>query len=245
MTIDWWTLGLQTINIALLIWLLQRFFWKPIAAMIAERRSAAEKALSDAQAERDKAQAALAEIAKTRAGFAAERETILADARAGAERAATGEAAQAKQAADALVAAANVGIAKDRDAADRAWASRASDLAVDIARRLAARLDGTAVRSLFLEWALTAIRALPLATRQAATNASVALEATSATPIDAAEQSQAIQKIGEAFGAPVKLVFRIDPALIAGLEIRSNHLVISNSWRADLTGILAELADDK
>jgi len=29
MTIDWWTLGLQTVNVAILVWLLQRFFWRP------------------------------------------------------------------------------------------------------------------------------------------------------------------------------------------------------------------------
>ena len=34
MTIDWWTLGLQAVNVAVLIWLLGRFFWKPVAAMI-------------------------------------------------------------------------------------------------------------------------------------------------------------------------------------------------------------------
>ncbi len=244
MTIDWWTFALQTINIVILIWLLQRFFWKPIAAMIASRREAAQKALADAQAARDKAQAALVEIDKTRAGFAAERDTVLANAHAEAERAAAAALAEARQNADALIAAAKAGVATEKDAADRAWANRSSELAVDIARRLAARLDGTAVHGVFLEWALTAIRALPPATRIATAKASVPLEATTATPLDPAEQSKAIEKIGEAFGAPVKLVFGTDPALIAGFEIRSDHLLVSNSWRADLTQILSELAHD-
>ena len=39
MTIDWWTLGFQTVNVAVLVWLLQRFFWRPVAAMIEQRRS--------------------------------------------------------------------------------------------------------------------------------------------------------------------------------------------------------------
>jgi len=29
MTIDWWTLGIQTVNVVILIWLLERFFWRP------------------------------------------------------------------------------------------------------------------------------------------------------------------------------------------------------------------------
>ena len=44
MSIDWWTLGLQTVNIVILVWLLQRFFWAPIAGMLVERRAAAQKA---------------------------------------------------------------------------------------------------------------------------------------------------------------------------------------------------------
>ena len=39
MTIDWWTLGIQTVNVVILIWLLGRFFWRPVAAMIEQRRA--------------------------------------------------------------------------------------------------------------------------------------------------------------------------------------------------------------
>jgi len=245
MKIDWWTLGLQTVNIAILVWLLQRFFWKPVAGMIAERRAAAQKDLADARAARDQAQAELAEIAKTRTGFAAERDKILADAHAEAERLRVAKAAEATQQAADLVAAAQAAVAKDRASEVQAWKTRSSDLAVDIAKRLATRLDGPAVRKTFLEWSLAAIGALPETTRKAATSASTPLEATSATPLDAEEQKYAKQKIGEAFGAPVDVVFKTDPGLIAGLEIRSDHLVVSNSWRADLAKILAELAHDQ
>jgi F-type H+-transporting ATPase subunit b len=245
MTIDWWTLGLQTVNIAILIWLLQRFFWKPVAAMIALRRVAAQKALSDAEAARDKAKLDLLDIDKTRAGFAAEREKILAEALLGAEHASAAKLAEADQQAAALVAAAKAGVANDEAAATQAWATRSSNLAVDIAKRLAARLQGPAVHGVFLDWALKAIRALPLATREAATGSPLVLETTSATPLDPAEQDRAIQLIGEAFGVPVRVVFKTDPALIAGLELRTDHLVVANSWRADLVQIIAGLAHDK
>jgi F-type H+-transporting ATPase subunit b len=245
MTFDWWTLGLQTVNIVILVWLLQRFFWTPIANMIAERRAASQKALAEARVARDEAKAALADIDRTRAGFAAERDKILADARAESERASAAKLAEAAQQAAELIAAAKAGIVKDQDAAARAWASRSSDLAVDIAKRLSARLDGPAVRGVFLEWALAAIRALPDTARRAAAHSSVVMEATSATPLDPAEVARATQSIGAAFGAPVHIRFTTDPRLIEGLEIRADHLVVANSWRADLTQILAELAHGK
>ncbi len=85
MTIDWWTLGFEVVNVAILIWLLGHFFWKPVAAMIEARRAAAAKIIADAEASRDAVTKAEAEIAATRAGFAAEHDRVLADARAEAD----------------------------------------------------------------------------------------------------------------------------------------------------------------
>ena len=162
MTIDWWTLGLQTVNVVVLIWLLARFFWRPVAAMIEQRRAAAQTEPGRRRGRRAEAQAALAEIERTRAGFAPEREAILAAAHGGRG---AGSAAQLAQAAEA-----GGGAAKpprrprsrgSKAAAEKAWTERASRLAVEIAGRLAARLDGAAVRAAFLDWLIAAIRALP------------------------------------------------------------------------------------
>lgn len=38
MTIDWATLGIETVNIAVLVWLLGRFFWRPVSGIIEARR---------------------------------------------------------------------------------------------------------------------------------------------------------------------------------------------------------------
>ena len=67
MTLDWWTLGIQAVNVTVLIWLLGRFFWRPMAAIIAERRAVAERSLADAQRARAEAAEALAAIERTRA----------------------------------------------------------------------------------------------------------------------------------------------------------------------------------
>ena len=63
MTTDWWTLGFQTVNVAILIWLLGNFFWKPVAAMIVARKAATQKLTDEAGAAKTKADAALADIA--------------------------------------------------------------------------------------------------------------------------------------------------------------------------------------
>jgi F-type H+-transporting ATPase subunit b len=132
-------------------------------------------------------------------------------------------------------------IAKEKQAVDKAWAERASRLAVDIAERLAARLDGPAVRAAFLDWLVKEIRALPTSARQAAAAEGVTLEATSATALLPADQDRYREQIGAAFGVHPQIVFKADSALIAGLELQGPHFVVSNSWRADLTKILSGL----
>ncbi|MEJ0047676.1 MAG: hypothetical protein WDN04_17290 [Rhodospirillales bacterium] len=240
MKIDWWTLGIQTINVAVLVWLLGRFFWRPMADMIAQRRAASQRMLDAAEASRAKAAAALADIERVRAGFAQEREAILAAAHDAAEQARTARLADAAKEAEALQANARATIAAERTAAEAAWAAQATQLAVNIAQRLAARLDGAAVRAAFLDWLVREIRALPEATRQAAAEA----EAVSAGPLDPAEQEHARELIVAALGGKAAIGFATDPTLIAGLELRGPNLVVSNSWRADLAQIVAEIGRD-
>jgi len=70
MQIDWWTLGLQTLNVLVLLWILNRFLFRPVAEMIAKRQATVAQSLEEAQAaqaeaaaERDKAQAVTARLA--------------------------------------------------------------------------------------------------------------------------------------------------------------------------------------
>jgi F-type H+-transporting ATPase subunit b len=244
MTIDWWTIGIQTVNVVILMWLLGKFFWRPVAGMIDQRRIAAQKTLAEADAKRGLAVAALADIEKTRAGFAQEREAILAAARDEAKRTHTACLDKAANEAAALETAAKARIEREEKAADKAWTDHASRLAVDIAQRLAARLDGPAVRATFLDWLLKEIRDLPEPARQTAAANGANLEVVSATVLDPADRGRYRGLIGVAFGAQPEIAFKTDPALIIGLELRGPHLSVSNSWRADLSKILAELLHD-
>ena len=241
MTIDWWTLGIQAVNVVILVWLLQRFFWRPVAAMIEQRRATTQQALAAAKAAQDKAAASLAEFAQTRAGFGKERDTILAaaHAEAGQARTATLDGA-AKEVADREAAAAAT-IERDKADAEAAWSERAGQLAVEIAGRLAARLQGPEVRAAFLDWLITGIRSLPEPARQSAAADGATLEAVSATAVAPAEQERYRTLIGEAFGARPQIAFKEDPGLIAGLELRGPHFTVGNSWQADLSHILADL----
>jgi F-type H+-transporting ATPase subunit b len=245
MTIDWWTFGLQTINILVLLWLLSRFFWRPVAGMIEQRRQTAQSLLDDAQAKRDAAAKYLAEAEKRSAGFADEREEILRQAHAEAAEARRALLARAEAEATALRNASAVARGKERDETEAAWTAQATQLAVEIAGKLAARLDGSSVRAVFLHWLVVQIAALPADSR-AAIAASDRIDIVAAAPLGDAEEAEVRAALAAALGADAsKLAFGVDAALIAGLELRTPHFVLSNSWRADLAKILAELTHDR
>jgi F-type H+-transporting ATPase subunit b len=187
----------------------------------------------------------LAEIERTRAGFDKEREAVIIAAHEAAEQARTALLASAAKEAASLEASARAAIEKEQSTADAAWAERANLLAVEIAQRLVSRLNGAVVSAAFLDWLLQEIRMLPAPMRDAVAANGVILEAISATPIEPGDQERYRTLIGEAFGARPQISFKVDPALIAGLELHGPHLAIANSWHADLTKILADLANDK
>ncbi|PWW04544.1 ATP synthase F0 subcomplex B subunit [Hoeflea marina] len=241
MKLDWWTLGLQAVNVLILVWLLQRFFWRPVAAMIATRKDAAQAMLADAKSSQDKAAAALAEIEQTRAGFAAEREKILADARDAAD--AAGEAAMndARAKADKLRKAAEARLAADKVAAEKQMADQAASLAVDIAEKLAGRLKGPEISAAFLSWLTDAIKAMPDDEKTAALADGKGLRLVSAEALTAAQKTRANAAVAEALGGKPALSFDTDAALIAGLELRGAHFTLRNSWQADLARIREDL----
>lgn len=232
MSFDLWTLGFQAVNVLVLVWLLHRFFWKPVAAMIADRQARAATLLDEAGARKAEAQAALAVVDETRAAMRAERDALLAAARK-----------DAKVAQDALIDAARAEAAALHDTAKDARVraavtlkatalADAQDLAVTIARKLAARLEGPAVDAAFLGWLVQGVRDLSEADREALAGAS--LKVVSATPQDATAQKRMAAALSAALGTPAKPSFRTDPALIAGHDLHSPHFTLRNSWAADL-----------
>lgn len=244
MTIQWWTVGLQAVNVTILVWLLARFFWRPVAGIIEQRRTAAIQVLAEAETKRNEANNALVEIQRIRSGFDKEREAIITAAHDSAEQERKALLVSAAKDVAALEASAKMSIEKERHAAEQAWVERASRLAVEIAKRLVSRLEGPAAGAAFLDVLLREIRALPEPVRKAMVGDGVVLEAVSATPLQPVDQQRQRQLIAEAFGASPEITFKEDPGLIAGLELHGPHLVIKNSWRADLAKILADLSDD-
>jgi F-type H+-transporting ATPase subunit b len=242
MTIDFWGLGLQAINVLVLVWLLSRVFWKPIAAAIATRQSAAKAVTDAAAAQQAKADAALAEVTEARDGIAAERIATLEAAKAEAEATAEVALTEARTKADALLATAKEAAKQDAETAQAANAAKAADLALDIATRLLAGLESPKVQAAFLAQLVDTIIKMPEADRASLVDAPKGIEVVS--PGDPGEEKATIEKaVRKALGGAADLRFVTDPALIAGLELRSPHFALHNSWQADLEQVRKAVKD--
>ncbi|WP_019953285.1 ATP synthase F0 subunit B [Yoonia vestfoldensis] len=241
MTLDWWGLGLQAINVLILVWLLSRVFWRPVAGAISGRQKAALAMLDDAKAAQAKADAALAEVEEAKAGIAADRETVLADAKATAEKDAKTAMAAAQAKTDALVAAARADIDRNRETARKDTAKKAVGLSVEIAAKLLGRFNTPGVQAAFRTNLIVAIVGMSASDRATLTTVAVDIDIVTATDPETAERTEIERTINEALGGTPCLRFVTDPDLIAGLELRSAHFVLHNSWRADLQTILNEV----
>jgi F-type H+-transporting ATPase subunit b len=100
MLIDWFTVGAQTLNFFILVWLLKRFLYKPILAAIdareqkiAQKMDDAKQQQQEAQQQRDQFQQKNDDFAQKRVELlkqmnqevSAERERLLKEARTAAE----------------------------------------------------------------------------------------------------------------------------------------------------------------
>ena len=234
---------LQAINVLILVWILARFFYRPVSAIIEQRRAAAAKSLADAAAMCAAAETEKANIQATRDGLAAERDALLSGAHKDIEAERAVILAQASERMEALRSQNAALLARERAAMERAVIDQAGALAVQIAQKLLERLPPAATWAAFRVALSEQIMALPAKSRElvAASAANGTLSVTTAQALSDAEQEQCRTSIESALGRPAKISFRADARLIAGVELSAGALVLKNAWASDLAQILEQL----
>ena len=246
MHIDWWTLAFQTVNVLVLIWILARFFFRPLGDIVAKRQAQANKVLAEALAARQQADDSRADADKTRAEIDAERDRLIAEALKSAQLEKASLLAQSSDEIATLRGAAEAAIVRDQSAAKQAIVARASELSVEIAQRLLARLPPSAALSAFLDGLCRELQALSSDAKASLASAAAdhASDVVTAAPLSKDEMEHVLDTLNAALGLELSFRFRVDPALIAGVELRSPNTIVRNSWRADLDRIRKELDGD-
>lgn len=241
MSLDWWTLGLQTFNVVILVWLLARFLFKPVARIVAARQAEAARLLDEAAASRTAAEDERQQAAQARAALDGEREAAL--------RRIEAEAAQTRE---QLLAAAQRELAERRAQAEAALAgerqrvrqqieAQAATLALDIAAHLLGRLPAALQVTPFLAGLAEGLAQLPPASRQSLAADPQPLRLRAPRALDAGELQECRAALAAALGGERPLLVEIAPELIAGLELEGSGAVVRNSFRADLARLQREL----
>ena len=243
MNFSWWTFALQAANFLILIWLLQRFLFKPVSAIVARRREEIARGMSEAAAEKQSALQAKQELETQKAALEGERQRVIDEYRAqfGSERKKILEEAHAE--ANEMLEQARKRIAEERGAAVEELFSRAIGVASSLAERLLRELALPSIEQLFLDRVTDYLDRLPAQERASLVSQPGAntLTVTTAHQLNAREEAQWCEELKKRIGASATITFRADCALIAGTEISFPDAVLRFSWRESLAAAAKEI----
>jgi F-type H+-transporting ATPase subunit b len=241
MHVSLWNVALQMINFAVLAWLLQRFLFKPVRAVLTKRQEAVATATKSAELREHEAEQALESYRAKSEGIAHEAARAREEAVAAANTAAATIREEATKQARLIVDRAAADIERQRAAVLASLEEHAGDLAASIALRVlddAARDDGP-----FLSRVMTAIDAMDASRKMALTRqlAGRGVDLVSAHALDAKTRAQFESWLAALVGHSARVAYAVDATLIAGVELR----LATGVWRAhlrdDVERIRAEL----
>lgn len=246
MHFDWSTLALQTVNFAILVWLLRRFLYRPVLRMIDARRAEIDRGTAAAHAADLHLKEQLAALAADRAGIAAEREAALQAAAAQAEEFAKGRRAEAEREVAAMLEAARKTLAAERESALAEARRAALDFGAELAHRLLAEVPLELRTEAWLERIERYLATLPETelsglARQCANGA--ALTVVTASPLRPATADTWRTRLRQPLGEGVTIAFGVDPALVAGAELHFPGAILHFSWRSALAALRSEMDD--
>ncbi len=230
-----WMLLAQIVSFILLLVILRAVGYRPIQRMLREREERIRKGLEDARAAEE-----------ARATVEAERERILAEARAEADRLVAEAARKGREETEKLLAQAREEAEKIRSTArQEAEMERAqllgqmrehiAALAIAAAHKLVGEaLDERRQRAL-VDAFFSGIRegrveVLPERVEQVAGPVAV----TSAVPLTEAEQATIQKELAARLGKAVEVSFRVDPQILGGLVVRVGDRVLDGSFAGQL-----------
>lgn len=241
------TFVLEIINFLILIWILQRLFYKPLLEVIAKRKQFIDQSLSDAkniqqQAEQQRSlyenrqklweQEKQAAITALHQQFEIERRTQLDRLNADLDQ----ERQKAK-----------VTLSKQQQELQQQAKKQALQNGAKFAGMLLQQSAGPELEarlfSLLIDNLTTLPEACNLSLTVLGTKKSVPVKITSAYPLPVEMRSQLEQKLGALINSPINFQYHQDQSLIAGLRMDIGAWVLNANLQHELIGF-AEIANE-
>ncbi len=247
MQFDWWTVGLQTVNFGILVWLLRRFLYKPVLTTIDARKAEVRRQFEVAKEIEEKAKAQLATIHAERAGIAAERAAALKAATAQAQEIADARRSQAALDAQALLDATRKTLASERERALDEARRLALDLGTGFAQRLLAEIPMQYRSEAWIERIEDHLKALSPTERDPLVHQlanGTALTVVTACALPPATTDQWKERLRRSLGLSGGITFEVNPDLIAGAELHFPTAILRFSWQSALLAARTEVSAD-
>jgi F-type H+-transporting ATPase subunit b len=244
MQFDWWTLALQTINFAVLVWLLHHFLYKPMLRMVDARRSEVDAQYAAAGDAEAKAKTELAQVSAERAKVEAERTKTLKAAASQAEEASAARHARAERDAAAIVADARKALAAERAEAVTEAHRLALDLGAEMARRLLDEFPSEVRAEAWLERIEQHLAGLARVDRDKIASGlddDATLRVVTAIALPESAKKEWSTQLHRALDDHGKISFDTDASLIAGVELHFPTAILRFSWRGVMETMRSEM----
>lgn len=238
MQFDWTTFALEILNFLVLVWILQRFLYRPVTAVIARRAAEVENRLTEAQTARTEARALKLEYENRTAESSREKEA----ARAKLQEEMALERAQRLEGLNASLEAER----EKRRATER---QRLHELQQQVRHealaaagafvaRLIARLSSPELEAKICEVVVEDLAHLAAqdvqALRRAAQSADGKARVASAYALDLSKRNALVAALSQLLGGPVACEFGQDAQLVAGLRITLGSWVIGANLKDEM-----------
>ena len=245
MSFSWWTFWLQAANFLILVWLLQRFLFKPVKAIVARRKQEISRTLNEASAEKERAAQLKQELETARSGMGVERQKMIDEQRAllSAERDKSIE--DARREVETVHSQALRRLDEERSSAGDQLYKQSIELVAKLAEHLLREIAGTANEQAFLERVIGYLDQMPREDRAKLlpNNGTKDVLVTTAHTLDAHEQSDWREQLAKRLQTDLSVSFQTDSALIAGAVLTFPHAILNFNWRDTLALALKELHD--
>ncbi|MDP3155808.1 MAG: F0F1 ATP synthase subunit delta [Archangium sp.] len=223
MLIDWFTVGAQVLNFALLVFLMRRFLYKPILAAIAAREKKIAAELADADAQKAEAGKERDDLRQKNESFDQERAALMSEARDEAKAERQRLLAEARKAAEALSAKRQETLANEATQLNGALVRKTQAEVFAIARKTLTDLATVSLEERVGEVFTRRLRELK---GEAKERLGASLKSQSSPAIVRSafelppEQRAAIQQaLNETFSSEVRIRFEAAPDLVSGIEL--------------------------
>jgi len=252
MLIDWFTVGAQTLNFLILVWLMQRFLYRPILRAIDAREKLIAQGLAEADLRKAEAQKERDDFRNRNEEFDRQRAALFGKVTEAAESERLRLLGEARKASDDLNAKQMDTLRSEARGLRQAISRRTLQEVFAIARKTLTDLSATSLEERMVDVFVGKLRALSDKEREELKSAfaarSEAVVVRSAFDLPAAQRASIEKTLRDLAAAEVPVRFEAAPGLVGGIDLMANGRKISWNIEAYLVSLekgVSELLDAK